>query len=106
MDESTWPRKYECEEKRMQNLGANRLTYFLLLVIVCLQLWIAIRPAVSVTPVKAASSVAQYKVVQVYDPQWQTVSDPAVAEKKINDVAKDGWTLVDCPDQGQCIFKK
>ena len=87
----------------MQNMASNRFIQVLLSVVVVLQLWIAIKPAVYAIPVKAAGSVVRYKVVQAYDRNEPT--DPATVEQRLNDVGKDGWTLVTCTIDAQCIFK-
>jgi hypothetical protein len=44
--------------------------------------------------------------VLVYDGSFDTIRDTAAAEQRLNDVGKDGWTLIACPQGGQCIFKK
>jgi len=87
----------------MQNVASSRLTQLLLFTIVLFQLWFAIRPAASVTPVKAASTVVQYKVLQVLG---NYVVDPATIEQQLDLAGKDGWTVVACLQDGKCILKK
>ena len=78
-------------------MSSNKLTQSLLVVIAILLAWLAIRPYFSTTIVQASTAV-QYKVANV-------VGDSM--EQQLNELGKDGWSLVTCPNGlGPCIFKK
>jgi hypothetical protein len=86
----------------MQFVASSRLTQFLLLLILSLQLWVAFGPAVSANPVKAAGSAVQYKALLVAGDNF----DPGAAERVLNAAGQDGWALVACPNPNYCILKK
>lgn len=86
-------------------MHSSRLTQVLLLVVIVLQLCFLARPTVFPAPVNAASLPVQYKVAIVWNANSFNVG-PEEIEKGLNQIGKDGWTLVACPSGGECIFKK
>jgi hypothetical protein len=90
--------------KEMEKMQSSRLTQALLLVVIVIQLWFLARPTISPAPVNAASLPVQYKVANVWNGNY--VVSPDAIEQSLNQIGKDGWTLVVCPSVGQCIFKK
>jgi hypothetical protein len=82
-------------------MHSDRPTQGLLALVALLLSWLAIRPYLSQAEVRAATSVVQYKVALVQG------GGPGDLEPQLNNLGKDGWTLVSCPNGfGYCIFKK
>ena len=85
-------------------MTSTKFTQALLAVIVLLLTWLAMRPYLSATPVHASTAV-QYKVADIeggVGPNALTA-----VEQQLNELGKDGWSLVACPNGfGPCIFKR
>jgi len=84
-------------------MSSNKLTQGLLVLIVLLLTWLAIRPNSSMTKVQAATSTVQYKVAIIQG----GAGGPGDMEQQLNTLGKDGWSLVTCPNGfGYCILKR
>ena len=80
-----------------------RFTQGLLVVIAFLLACMVIRPYMPSAGAQAATApVVQYKIAQI-----EGGLGPGNMEPQLNELGKDGWTLVTCPNGfGYCIFKK
>jgi len=85
-------------------MTSNKFTQGLLCLIAGLLFWLAIKPYVSTTAVRAAAAPVQYKVADFNDPKGFSADS---VERQLNELGNDGWSLIYCMNGATlCVLKR